>query len=91
VDALGSDDDEVYGDSGIKTTSRAESIDFLDISFRLEKAFGIKIGKGEMMLRVCQRSNFAQDDRIHECRIGRAEKRMPFRTSPIRKEPDCRK
>src|SRR5438067_13752610 len=49
VDALGVDEDEVKPDAIIKDDLGAESIDFLDISFRLEKAFGIKIGKGEMM------------------------------------------
>jgi acyl carrier protein len=49
VDALGVDDDEVTPNAVIKDDLGAESIDFLDISFRLEKAFGIKIGKGEMM------------------------------------------
>src|SRR5690349_20265209 len=49
VDALGVDDEEVTPDAIIKDDLGAESIDFLDISFRLEKAFGIKIGKGEMM------------------------------------------
>src|SRR4051812_29853732 len=49
VDALGVDDDEVKTTAVIKDDLGAESIDFLDISFRLEKAFGIKIGKGEMM------------------------------------------
>ena len=36
VDALGVDDDEVTGDAIIKDDLGAESIDFLDISFRLE-------------------------------------------------------
>jgi acyl carrier protein len=49
VDALGVDEDEVTPAAVIKDDLGAESIDFLDISFRLEKAFGIKIGKGEMM------------------------------------------
>ena len=41
VDALGVDEDEVKPDAIIKDDLGAESIDFLDISFRLEKAFGI--------------------------------------------------
>ncbi len=49
VDALGVDEEEVTPTAVIKDDLGAESIDFLDISFRLEKAFGIKIGKGEMM------------------------------------------
>src|SRR5436309_12412541 len=49
VDALGVDEEEVTPNAVIKDDLGAESIDFLDISFRLEKAFNIKIGKGEMM------------------------------------------
>src|SRR3954471_21079281 len=49
VDALGVDEDEVTPDSVIRDDLGAESIDFLDIMFRLEKTFGIKIPKGELM------------------------------------------
>ena len=45
VDTLGVDEEEVTPEAIIKDDLGAESIDFLDISFRLEKAFGIKIGK----------------------------------------------
>ena len=49
VDALGVDEDEVKPNSVIRDDLGAESIDFLDIMFRLEKTFGIKIPKGEML------------------------------------------
>src|SRR5437762_8552617 len=49
VDALGVDEEEVTPNAVIKDDLGAESIDFLDIMFRLEKAFGIKIPKGELM------------------------------------------
>ena len=49
VDALGVDEDEVTPNAVIRDDLGAESIDFLDIMFRLEKAFGIKIPRGEMM------------------------------------------
>ena len=39
VDALGVDNDEVTPDASLKDDLGAESIDFLDVSFRLEKAF----------------------------------------------------
>lgn len=48
VDALGVDDDEVSEDATLQGDLGAESIDFLDIVFRLEKTFSIKISKGEM-------------------------------------------
>ena len=49
VDALGVDEDEVTPTAVIRDDLGAESIDFLDIMFRLEKEFCIKIPKGEMM------------------------------------------
>ena len=48
VDALGVDDDEVTMESRLEADLGAESIDFLDIVFRLEKNFSIKIPRGEL-------------------------------------------
>jgi len=48
VDALGVDDDEVTPDATLMGNLGAESIDFLDIVFRLEKAFDIKIAREEL-------------------------------------------
>ena len=48
VDALGVDDDEITDKATLMGDLGAESIDFLDIVFRLEKAFGIKIPREEL-------------------------------------------
>ena len=48
TDALGVDQEEVSGEATLQGDLGAESIDFLDIVFRLEKAFSIKIPKGEL-------------------------------------------
>ncbi|MCH8854433.1 MAG: acyl carrier protein [Planctomycetes bacterium] len=48
TDALGVDDDEVVPGATLQGDLGAESIDFLDIIFRLEKEFSIKIPKGEL-------------------------------------------
>jgi len=48
VDALGVDDDEVTDEATLMGDLGAESIDFLDIVFRLEKSFGIKIPREEL-------------------------------------------
>jgi len=48
VDALGVDDDEVTTEATLTGDLGAESIDFLDIVFRLEKTFGIKIPRDEL-------------------------------------------
>ncbi len=46
AEALGLDEDEVEFDSRIIEELGAESLDFLDIAFRLERAFDIKIPRG---------------------------------------------
>lgn len=48
ADALGLDDDEVTLDSFVIDDLGAESLDFLDIAFRLEEAFEIKIPRGDI-------------------------------------------
>ncbi|MEK7650818.1 MAG: acyl carrier protein [Patescibacteria group bacterium] len=48
VVALGVDEDEITEEATLTGDLGAESIDFLDIAFRLERAFGIKIPKGEL-------------------------------------------
>jgi acyl carrier protein len=48
VDALGVDDDEVTESATLMGDLGAESIDFLDVVFRLEKAFEIKIDREEL-------------------------------------------
>ena len=48
VDALGVDEEEVTHGATLQGDLGAESIDFLDIVFRLERNFGIKIPRGEL-------------------------------------------
>src|SRR5437870_11041482 len=48
VEALGVDEEEVTPQATLVGDLGAESIDFLDIVFRLEKSFNIKIPRGEL-------------------------------------------
>ena len=48
IDALGIDDDEATAEATLMGDLGAESIDFLDIVFRLEKVFEIKIPREEL-------------------------------------------
>ncbi len=57
VDALGSDESECTMDATLMGDLGAESIDFLDIVFRLEKTFNVKIPRGELFP-----DNFAASD-----------------------------
>ena len=49
ADALGCDVDQVKPDSSLINDLKAESIDFLDIVFRLERAFKIKIPRDKIV------------------------------------------
>ena len=49
ADALGCDVDEVTPQASLIEDLNAESIDFLDIVFRLERAFKIKIPRGKIV------------------------------------------
>jgi acyl carrier protein len=78
VDALGVDEDEVTPTAVIKDDLGAESIDFLDIMFRLEKAFGIKIPRGELMPEGLDKDpTLVQDGRLTPTGIAELKKRMP--------------
>ena len=49
ADALGCDVDQVRLDVSLIEGLDAESIDFLDLVFRLERAFGVKIPRGKII------------------------------------------
>ena len=49
ADALGCDKEEVKPNSSLIDDLGAESIDFLDIIFRLERAFKVKIPRGKIV------------------------------------------
>ena len=89
VDALGVDEDEVTPTAVIKDDLGAESIDFLDIVFRLEKAFGIKIPRGEMMPEnLANDPNIVQDGKITPAGIAELKTRMPHSDfSEFEKDP----
>ncbi|MDG2390767.1 MAG: acyl carrier protein [Planctomycetaceae bacterium] len=78
-DALGVDDDEVTMDATLQGDLGAESIDFLDILFRLEKGFDIKIPRGELFPENLARadSSFVQDGKVTESGIAQLREKMP--------------
>jgi len=79
ADALGVDEDEVTPNAVLRDDLGAESIDYLDIQFRLEKAFGIKIDKGEMFNpELANDPNFVQNGNITPHGISELKARMPF-------------
>jgi acyl carrier protein len=79
VDALGVDDDEVKPESTIIGDLGAESIDFLDIVFRLEKSFGIEIPRSELTPEdVLTNPNYVKEGRVTPEGITEIKRRMPF-------------
>ena len=74
VDTLGVDDDEVVPEASLIYDLGAESIDFLDISFRIEKSFGIKFPMRQLA-DVAQIARHARMDTIshmleHQYRVN---------------------
>lgn len=79
VDALGVDDDEVVPTAALGADLGAESIDYLDISFRLEKAFGIKIEQGEMIPEsALQNPDYVSDGQITDAGLVKLKELMPY-------------
>src|SRR5688572_2616913 len=77
VDALGVDEDEVKPSATLRGDLGAESIDFLDIAFRLEKAFNIKIPKGDMFPEdVFTNQAYVQNNRITPAGLEQLKTRM---------------
>jgi acyl carrier protein len=79
VDALGVDDDEVKPDATLQGDLGAESIDFLDIVFRLEKTFGIKIERGELFPEdILTNTEYVEDGKVNAAGMSKLKERMPF-------------
>jgi acyl carrier protein len=79
VDALGVDEDEVTPDATLVGDLGAESIDFLDIVFRLEKAFDIKIPRGELFPEdILTNPEYIKDGKVTPEGLVQLKKRMPF-------------
>ena len=81
IAALGVDDDEIFMDARIKADLGAESIDYLDIRFRLEKEFGIKITGNDLFLAEIVNEHDVQlvEDRlVTEAGLEAISRRLPF-------------
>jgi acyl carrier protein len=80
VDALGVEPEEVTPDATLIGDLGAESIDFLDIVFRLEKSFNIKIPRGELFPEdiLSVNSPYLKDGKVTPEGIDELRKRMPF-------------
>lgn len=78
VDALGVDEDEVTPTARLTSDLGAESIDFLDITFKLEQAFGFKIPQGELFPDgAAQNPQYVQDGKVTAQGIVEMKKKLP--------------
>jgi len=80
VDALAVDDEDVTPDATLVGDLGAESIDILDIIYRLEKNFGIKIEQAELIPSDLVNSpEFKQDDgKLTAEGVAELRKRLPY-------------
>jgi acyl carrier protein len=94
VDALGVDEDEVTPDVTLMADLGAESIDFLDIVFRMEKAFGIKIPREELFPaeNVLSNKEYISNGKLTSKGLEELKKRMPHTDfSEFANDPDVNK
>jgi acyl carrier protein len=80
VEALNVDEEDVKPTSTLQGDLGAESIDFLDIVFRLEREFGIKIPRNELFPESIFQGDpdFVQDGRVTPKGLDELRQRMPF-------------
>ncbi|MFG0314648.1 MAG: acyl carrier protein [Phycisphaerales bacterium] len=89
VDALAVDDDEVTPEAKLIGDLGAESIDILDISFKLEQEFGFKIAQGELFPEgVTQDPEYVQDGKVTEKGLATLKERVPhFDFTQLEQDP----
>lgn len=79
MEALGVDEEEVTPEARLVGDLGAESIDFLDIVFRLEKAFDIKIPRGELFPEdILTNAQYVESGRVTDEGLKQLESHMPF-------------
>src|SRR6478735_11653932 len=90
VDALNVDDNEVTPTARLKGDLNAESIDFLDIVFRLERQFNLKIPREELFPESIFSGDpkFVTDGKVNAAGLVELQERMPYADlTDFRKDP----
>ena len=93
MDALVVDEDEVSPEAVLTRDLGAESIDFLDIVFKIEQAFDIKIEQGELFPdNVAQDPEYVQDGKVTDKGIAALKEKLPHVDfSEFEKDPQVSK
>ena len=77
--ALGVDKDEIQSQSSLVRDLGAESIDFIDIIFRLEKTFDIKIPSGDLFPgNILNDDRFVKEGRVTEAGLAELKAKVPY-------------
>ena len=91
VEALNVDEDEIQPTSTLQGDLGAESIDFLDIVFRLEREFAIKIPRGELFPEAIFQGDpdFVENGKVTDKGLKELREKMPFADiGSFEKNPD---
>ena len=93
VDALSVDEYDVTPTARLTTDLGAESIDFLDIVFKLEQAFKFKIAQGELFPEnVAQDPRYVKDGKVTPEGLAALRERLPHADfSRFEKDPQLTK
>src|SRR5438034_8096543 len=80
IEALNVDEDQVTPEATLQGDLGAESIDFLDIVFRLEREFNIKIPRNELFPESIFQGDpdFVKDGKVTPKGLAELEAKMPF-------------
>ena len=79
VAALGVEEEQVHFESSLIKDLGAESIDFLDIIFRLEKTFNIKVPRGDLFPEnIFTNSEFVKEGCVTPAGIQELKRRNPY-------------
>ena len=93
VEALGVDEDEITEEATLQGDLDAESIDFLDIVFRLEKSFTIKIPRGELFPdEILSNPDYVENGVLTPAGLTKLKEAMPHADfSEFQDDPDISK
>ena len=78
VEALAVEESDVTPEATLFKDLGAESIDLLDIVFRLERNFGIKIPRGELFPENVSDPELAEGGKLTSKGLNEIRQRMPF-------------
>ena len=80
VQALGVEEEDIKPSATLQGDLGAESIDFLDITFRLEREFGINIPRGELFPEPVTSGDplFAWDGQVTDEGLAALRSQMPY-------------